>query len=235
MEVLLETKDLCKQYKGAGNYMAVYHLNLSITRGKIIGLLGPNGCGKTTLIKMINGLLMPSCGTVTINGMAPCLETKKIISYLPERSYLQNGVRIQEMIDYFKDFYTDFNEDRAYGMLSALDINPQARIKTLSKGTREKVQLILVMSREADLYILDEPIAGVNPAARDYILRTIITNYNENATILLSTHLVSDIENILDEVIFMKNGSLLLHTGVDSIRETQGKSIDTYFREVFAC
>lgn len=215
--------------------MAVYHMNLSIPRGKIIGLLGPNGCGKTTLIKMINGLLSPSCGTVTINGYAPGIETKKIVSYLPERTYLQSNMRIREMISYFKDFYEDFNEDRAYGMLSSLDIDPDARLKTLSKGTKEKVQLILVMSREAELYILDEPIAGVDPAARDFILRTIITNYNENATILLSTHLITDIENILDEVIFMKNGSLLLHTSADAIREKQGKSIDTYFREVYAC
>ena len=208
---------------------------MSIPRGKIIGLLGPNGCGKTTLIKMINGLLSPSCGTVTINGYAPGIETKKIVSYLPERTYLQSNMRIREMISYFKDFYEDFNEDRAYGMLSSLDIDPDARLKTLSKGTKEKVQLILVMSREAELYILDEPIAGVDPAARDFILRTIITNYNENATILLSTHLITDIENILDEVIFMKNGSLLLHTSADAIREKQGKSIDTYFREVYAC
>lgn len=222
MDTLLEVKDLCKQYKGAGNYMAVYHMNLSIPRGKIIGLLGPNGCGKTTLIKMIN-------------GYAPGIETKKIVSYLPERTYLQSNMRIREMISYFKDFYEDFNEDRAYGMLSSLDIDPDARLKTLSKGTKEKVQLILVMSREAELYILDEPIAGVDPAARDFILRTIITNYNENATILLSTHLITDIENILDEVIFMKNGSLLLHTSADAIREKQGKSIDTYFREVYAC
>lgn len=235
MDTLLDVKDLCKQYKGAGNYMAVYHMNLSIPRGKIIGLLGPNGCGKTTLIKMINGLLAPSCGTVTINGYAPGIETKKIVSYLPERTYLQSNMRIREMISYFKDFYEDFNEDRAYGMLSSLDIDPDARLKTLSKGTKEKVQLILVMSREAELYILDEPIAGVDPAARDFILRTIITNYNENATILLSTHLITDIENILDEVIFMMNGSLLLHTSADAIREKQGKSIDTYFREVYAC
>lgn len=235
METLLEIDDLCKQYKGTGNYMAVYHMSLSIPRGKIIGLLGPNGCGKTTLIKMINGLLTPSCGSIMINGYAPGIETKKIISYLPERTYLQSNMRIREMIEYFKDFYTDFNENRAYGMLSSLGIDAEARLKTLSKGTREKVQLILVMSREADLYILDEPIAGVDPAARDFILKTIITNYNENATIILSTHLISDIENILDEVIFMKNGSLLLHTTVEAIREKLGKSIDTYFREVYAC
>ena len=207
---LLQTIDLCKQYKGTGNYMAVYHMNLTIPRGKIIGLLGPNGCGKTTLIK-------------------------KIISYLPERTYLQSNMRIREMVEYFQDFYTDFSPERAYNMLASLGIDPEARLKTLSKGTKEKVQLILVMSRQADLYILDEPIAGVDPAARDYILKTIITNYNENATIILSTHLISDIENILDEVIFMKNGSLVLHTSVDAIREKAGKSVDAYFREVYAC
>ena len=232
---LLQTNDLCKQYKGAGNYMAVYHMNLSIPRGKIIGLLGPNGCGKTTLIKMINGLLTPSCGSITINGYAPGVETKKVISYLPERTYLQSNMRIREMVEYFQDFYTDFSPERAYNMFASLGIDPEARLKTLSKGTKEKVQLILVMSRQADLYILDEPIAGVDPAARDYILKTIITNYNENATILLSTHLITDIENILDEVIFMKNGSLVLHTSVDAIREKLGKSVDAYFREVFAC
>ena len=210
-------------------------INFYVKDNDKIGIVGRNGCGKTTLIKMINGLLTPSCGTVTINGYAPGIETKKIVSYLPERTYLQSNMRIREMVNYFKDFYTDFNEDRAYGMLSSLGIDPEARLKTLSKGSKEKVQLILVMSREADLYILDEPIAGVDPAARDYILRTIITNYNENATILLSTHLITDIENILDEVVFMKNGSLLLHTTVDAIREKQGKSIDTYFREVYAC
>lgn len=235
MDALLEIKDLCKQYKGAGNYMAVYHMSLAIPRGRIIGLLGPNGCGKTTLIKMINGLLTPSCGTITVNGYAPGIETKKIISYLPERTYLQSSMKIREMIEYFADFYDDFSTNRAFTMLQSLGIDMEARLKTLSKGTKEKVQLILVMSREADLYILDEPIAGVDPAARDYILKTIISNYNENATIILSTHLISDIENVLDEVIFMKNGSLVLQATVESIREKLGKSIDTYFREVYAC
>lgn len=235
MEALLEINDLCKQYKGVHNYMAVYHMNLSIPRGKIIGLLGPNGCGKTTLIKMINGLLTPSCGSILVNGYAPGVETKKIISYLPERTYLQSNMKISNLIDYFTDFYDDFDAARAYQLLGDLGIDSSARLKTLSKGTKEKVQLILVMSRRADLYILDEPIAGVDPAARDYILKTIITNYNENATIILSTHLISDIENILDEVIFMKNGSLLLHTSVEAIREKMGKSVDAYFREVYAC
>lgn len=235
MEALLEINDLCKQYKGVSNYMAVYHMTLSIPRGKIIGLLGPNGCGKTTLIKMINGLLTPSCGSILVNGYAPGVETKKIISYLPERTYLQSNMKIRELVDYFTDFYEDFEANRAYQLLSALGIDAGARLKTLSKGTKEKVQLILVMSRQADLYILDEPIAGVDPAARDYILKTIITNYNENATIILSTHLITDIENILDEVIFMKNGSLLLHASVEAIREKMGKSVDAYFREVYAC
>lgn len=232
---LLQLNDLCKRYPGMGNYMSVFHMNLTILRGRIIGLLGPNGCGKTTLIKMINGLLAPTSGTVLINGMEPCPATKKVISYLPERTYLDNGMKVSQMVEYFADFYEDFSTEKAYHMLEALGISSSARLKTLSKGTKEKVQLILVMSRQADLYILDEPIAGVDPAARDYILRTIITNYNPGSTIILSTHLISDIENILDDVIFMKNGSLMLYTSVDSIRSQMGKSVDTYFREVYAC
>lgn len=232
---LLQLNDLCKRYPGMGNYMSVFHMNLTILRGRIIGLLGPNGCGKTTLIKMINGLLAPTCGTVLINGMEPCPATKKVISYLPERTYLDNGMKVSQMVEYFADFYEDFSTEKAYSMLGVLGISSDARLKTLSKGTKEKVQLILVMSRQADLYILDEPIAGVDPAARDYILRTIITNYNPGSTIILSTHLISDIENILDDVIFMKNGSLMLYTSVDSIRSQMGKSVDTYFREVYAC
>ncbi len=232
---LLQLNDLCKRYPGMGNYMSVFHMNLTILRGRIIGLLGPNGCGKTTLIKMINGLLAPTSGTVLINGMEPCPATKKVISYLPERTYLDNGMKVSQMVEYFSDFYEDFSTEKAYNMLSALGISSSARLKTLSKGTKEKVQLILVMSRQADLYILDEPIAGVDPAARDYILRTIITNYNPGSTIILSTHLISDIENVLDDVIFMKNGSLMLYTSVDSIRDQMGKSVDTYFREVYAC
>ncbi|MDE6619087.1 MAG: ABC transporter ATP-binding protein [Lachnospiraceae bacterium] len=232
---LLQLNDLCKQYPGMGSYMSVFHMNLIIPRGRIIGLLGPNGCGKTTLIKMINGLLTPTSGNVLINGMEPCPATKKVISYLPERTYLDNGMKVSQMVEYFADFYEDFSTEKAYGMLNALGISSDAHLKTLSKGTKEKVQLILVMSRQADLYILDEPIAGVDPAARDYILRTIITNYNPGSTVILSTHLISDIENILDDVIFMKNGSLMLYTSVDSIRSQLGKSVDTYFREVYAC
>ncbi len=232
---LLQLNDLCKRYPGMGSYMSVFHMNLIIPRGRIIGLLGPNGCGKTTLIKMINGLLAPTCGNILINGMEPCPATKKVISYLPERTYLDNSMKVSQMVSYFADFYEDFSTEKAYGMLGTLGISSDARLKTLSKGTKEKVQLILVMSRQADLYILDEPIAGVDPAARDYILRTIITNYNPSSTIILSTHLISDIENILDDVIFMKNGSLMLYTSVDSIRSQMGKSVDTYFREVYAC
>lgn len=218
-----------------GNTLAVNNLNLTIPRGKIIGLLGPNGSGKTTLIKMINGLLTPTAGSILINGMAPGPETKARIAYLPERTYLQNGMKVCDLVDYFEDFYADFDKNRAFSMLSALNIQPAAQLKTLSKGTKEKVQLILVMSRHADLFILDEPIAGVDPAARDYILNTIITNYDENASILLSTHLISDIENILDEVIFIRNGQVITHMPVDQIREEYGQSVDAYFRRVFAC
>lgn len=232
---LLQLNDLCKRYPGMGSYMSVFHMNLVIPRGRIIGLLGPNGCGKSTLIKMINGLLTPTCGNVLINGLNPCAATKKVISYLPERTYLDNSMKVSQMVGYFADFYEDFSTEKAFQMLGALGISTEARLKTLSKGTKEKVQLILVMSRHADLYILDEPIAGVDPAARDYILRTIITNYNPGSTILLSTHLISDIENILDDVIFMKNGSLMLYTSVDAIRSQMGKSVDNYFREVYAC
>ncbi len=206
-----------------------------IPRGKIVGLLGPNGSGKTTLIKILNGLLVPTGGQVLINGLAPGAQTKARISYLPERTYFQNSMRVKELLEYFADFYEDFRMERAREMLLSLHINENDRIKTLSKGTREKVQLILVMSRDADLYVLDEPIAGVDPAARDYIIKTIIKNYNEKATVLLSTHLISDIENILDEVIFIREGRLLLQTTVEEIREVKGKSVDSYFREVFAC
>ena len=232
MEALAVMQGLTKVY---GNTLAVNNLNLTIPRGKIIGLLGPNGSGKTTLIKMINGLLTPTAGSILINGMAPGPETKARIAYLPERTYLQSGMKVCDLVDFFEDFYADFDKNRAFSMLSALNIQPTAQLKTLSKGTKEKVQLILVMSRHADLFILDEPIAGVDPAARDYILNTIITNYNENAIILLSTHLISDIENILDEVIFIRNGQVITHMPVDRIREEYGQSVDAYFRRVFAC
>ena len=215
--------------------MAVYHMNLSIPSGKIIGLLGPNGCGKSTLLKMINGLLTPTSGTILVDGKELGPDTKNIISYLPERTYLNMDRKVSDMITYFKDFYLDFDDQRALSMLASLQIDPSTRIKTLSKGGKEKVQLILVMSRRAKLYLLDEPIAGVDPAARDFILRTIIGNYNPDSTVIISTHLISDVENVLDDVVFMKNGSLLMQASVESVREHFGKSVDSYFREVFSC
>lgn len=232
MEALAEIKGLTKVY---GKTLAVNNMNLIIPRGKIIGLLGPNGSGKTTLIKMMNGLLTPTEGTISIGGSSPGIGTKARVAYLPERTYLQDNMRVCDIVDYFFDFYEDFNRETAFTMLKSLNISFTARLKTLSKGTKEKVQLILVMSRNADLYILDEPIAGVDPAARDYILKTIINNYSENASILLSTHLISDIENILDEVVFIREGQVLTHMTVDQIREEYGRSVDSYFREVFAC
>lgn len=233
MNELVEVSNLTKVYDKRKT--ALNGLNLTLKRGRIVGLLGPNGSGKTTLIKILNGLLVPTEGEVLINGNKLGAQTKARVSYLPERTYFRNSMKVSELLTYFKDFYEDFRVERAREMLGSLNIDENARIKTLSKGTREKVQLILVMSRDADLYILDEPIAGVDPAARDYIIRTIITNYNENATVLLSTHLISDIENILDEVIFIKEGSLILQATVEEIRKSKGKSVDSYFREVFAC
>ena len=233
MSELVEIRNLTKVYDKKKT--ALNGLNLTLQRGRIIGLLGPNGSGKTTLIKIMNGLLTPTEGEILINGEKPGPATKARLSYLPERTYLSAGKKVSELLAFFEDFYEDFRPERAREMLASLNIDENARIKTLSKGTREKVQLILVMSRDADLFVLDEPIAGVDPAARDYIIRTIITNYNENATVLLSTHLISDIENILDEVVFLKEGNLVLQATVEEIREQKGKSVDAYFREVFAC
>lgn len=233
MNALIEFQGLTKAYDSSTT--AIKNLTLSLPKGKIIGLLGPNGSGKTTLIKMVNGLLKPTEGRILINGAQPGPETKAHVAYLPERTYLNNSMCVSQLVDFFEDFYTDFSKQKAFELLSALGINPEARLKTLSKGTKEKVQLILVMSRNADLYILDEPIAGVDPAARDYILKTIIQNYNPDATVLISTHLISDIESVLDEVIFIKYGQLVLYNSVDNIREQQGKSVDAYFREVFSC
>lgn len=232
MEPIFECHNLIKKYD---QFYALNHLNLSLERGQIVGLLGPNGSGKTTLIKLICGLLTPSSGTLTIAGLSPGVETKKIISYLPERTYLNNWMRVRDIVSYFKDFYNDFDDKKAYAMLADLKIDPSARLHTLSKGTKEKVQLILIMSRNAELYILDEPIGGVDPASRDYILQTIISNYNENATVLISTHLIADIEQILDRVVFIQNGQLLLNQTVDEIRTEHQQSVDTFFREVFRC
>ena len=232
MSSLLKVNSLTKKY---GNLTALNNLNFELESGHIIGLLGPNGSGKTTLIKIICGLLVPSAGEVTVKGNPIGVESKKVISYLPDTTYLGKSASVEGTINYFKDFYEDFDENRAYDMLGKLGINPRAKFRTLSKGTKEKVQLILVMSRRADLYILDEPIAGVDPAARDYILNTIISNYDENASILVSTHLISDIENILDEVIFLKQGNIVRFSSVDEIRSSEGKSVDGLFREVFKC
>lgn len=232
MSYLIETKGLNKNFK---NKVALGNVNLRLERGRIIGLLGPNGSGKSTLIKIMNGLMVPTSGEVLINGKKPGVETKKIVSYLPERTYLNEWMSVRELLDYFCDFYEDFRRDRAEVMLQNLNISMEDKLKTMSKGTKEKVQLILVMSRDAELYVLDEPIGGVDPAARDYILRTIIGNYNENATVLLSTHLISDIENILDEVIFLQYGQVRFHASVDDIRMKEGKSIDQLFREVYRC
>ncbi len=232
MESIFECHNLIKKYD---QFYALNHLNLRLERGQIVGLLGPNGSGKTTLIKLICGLLTPSSGTLTIGGLSPGVETKKIISYLPERTYLNSWMRVRDIVSYFKDFYNDFDDKKAYAMLADLKIDPSARLHTLSKGTKEKVQLILIMSRNAELYILDEPIGGVDPASRDYILQTIISNYNENATVLISTHLIADIEQILDRVVFIQNGQLLLNQTVDEIRTEHQKSVDAFFREVFRC
>ena len=229
---LLECKNLTKKY---GNYTALSNVSLQIDSGHIIGLLGPNGSGKTTLIKRIAGLLSPTFGELYIKEAPVGIGSKKLISYLPDHTYLNDWMTVKQIIHFFADFYDDFETERAYDMLSKLDIDPNRKLKTLSKGTKEKVQLILVMSRKADLYLLDEPIAGVDPAARDYILNTILSNYDENASILISTHLISDIENILDEVIFIKNGCIQMQASVDDIRERDGKSVDTLFREVFRC
>ena len=231
-EHILKCTRLTKCY---GNKPALTNVNLELERGKIIGLLGPNGSGKTTLIKLTNGLLVPSSGRVYVGGHSVGVESKKIVSYFPERTYLDDGLKVYQVIDFFQDFYEDFNHTKAYDMLRHLDINPEARLKTLSKGNKEKVQLILVMSREAELYILDEPIGGVDPAARDYILNTIITNYNPDASIIISTHLISDIEQILDDVVFIKDGSVVMHKSVDDVRNVEGKSVDELFREVFRC
>lgn len=230
--MLLECKNLCKSY---GTKIALNNVNLNIERGRIIGLLGPNGSGKTTLIKILSGILTASSGEALILGNPIGIETKKIVSYLPERTYLSEWMTVRQAVNFFKDFYDDFSEETAYDMLERLNISPADSLKTMSKGTKEKVQLILVMSRHAELFLLDEPIGGVDPAARDYILKTILTNYNENASVIISTHLISDVENILDEVVFLKYGCLMLHKTVDEIREENGKSVDALFREVFAC
>lgn len=222
-------------YKSYGKKTALKNVTLEIEKGRIVGLLGPNGSGKTTLVKLLNGLLSKEKGNILIDGKEIGAESKRIVSYLPERTYFPDYIRVREAVDFFETFYEDFHRERALEMLQALDIDIKAKIKTLSKGTREKIQLVLVMSREAKLYLLDEPIGGVDPAARDYIMKTILNNYQEDASIIISTHLIGDIEKILDEVIFIKNGEILLHQPADVLRQENGKSVDNLFREVFAC
>ena len=218
-----------KVSKRYGSFQALKQVSFSVGKGKIVGLLGPNGSGKSTLIKLANGLLVPTEGNIKIDGEPVGRRTKSMVSYLPERTYLNTWMRVEEMVEYFADFYEDFSKEKAYTMLGELHIDRNQRLSQLSKGNREKVQLILVMSRNAKLYMLDEPIA------RDYILRTIIGNYSPEASVIISTHLISDVENILDEVVFIKEGQLLMQKDVESIRMESGKSIDALFREVFKC
>ncbi len=229
---ILKCDNLTKYF---GKKIILNQVNLQLESGHITGLLGPNGSGKTTLIKMINGLLTPSEGEITFCGKPVGVESKKHISYLPDHTYLNMNQKVEDVIRLFHTFYGDFEEERAYDMLEKLRIHPQEQLKTLSKGTKEKVQLILVMSRRAKLYVLDEPIGGVDPAAREFILNTIITNYDPQASIIISTHLISDIENVLDEVIIIKEGKIVRHSPVEEIRMKEKKSIDTYFSEVFKC
>lgn len=229
---VLCAKGLTKRY---GSTLALDGLDLELPQGKIVGLLGPNGSGKTTLLKLAAGLLTPTAGTVTVCGENVGPQSKALVSYLPDRSYLNKQQKIREILDFFQDFYTDFDRSRAESMLRALKLDPEARLKTLSKGNQEKVQLVLVMSRKARLYLLDEPIGGVDPAARDYILNTIITNYDPGATVLISTHLIGDVERVLDEFIFLSQGKVIRQGSTDEVREETGKSLDELFREVFRC
>ena len=227
---LIACQGLSKAY---GRKPALSGVDLEVGRGRIVGLLGPNGSGKTTLIKLLCGLIQPTAGTLAVDGLPIGPETKALISYLPDRMYFASWMRATDLFDLFRDFYRDFDYDKALAMCRSLGVEPRDRIKTMSKGTKEKVQLVLVMARQAQLYLLDEPIAGVDPAARDFILRTILTNYNEEGTVLISTHLIADIEKVLDEAVFLKEGKLVLHETVDNIREREGRSVDALFREIF--
>ena len=229
-ELLVTCTGVVKRY---GNKPALSGVNLELGRGRIVGLLGPNGSGKTTLIKILCGLLQPTEGAVLIDGQTVGPYTKSVISYLPDRMYFADWMKATDLFDLFADFYKDFDKARAMSMCASLGVTPSDKLKTMSKGTKEKVQLVLVMARKAQLYLLDEPIAGVDPAARDFILGTILTNYNEAGTVLISTHLISDVERVLDEAIFLKDGQITLHDTVDNIREREGKSVDGLFRESF--
>lgn len=230
--ILLETKHLFKTF---GSRHALQDVNLTIECGKIVGLLGPNGSGKTTFMKIVNGLLTSTSGEIYIGGEAPGVITKQHISYLPDQTIFPKWMKISDLFSYYNDFFLDFDMNKAKEMLQRLDIVENMRLKHMSKGTQEKVQLILTMSRNANLYCLDEPIGGVDPATRDYILQTIINNYSENASVLISTHLISDVESVLDDVIFLQNGQIRLQSSVDDIREKNEQSVDSLFREVFRC
>lgn len=232
MEPIVVCNHITKKY---GIVPVLDDLSFAIAPGRIVGLLGPNGSGKTTLIKLMNSLIMPNHGEIYIDGNKPGIYTKSIVSYLPDRLYFNEFMSVEELMEYYIDFYADFNSEKATTLLADLGIDSKAKIRTLSKGTKEKVQLIMVMSREAKLYILDEPIGGVDPAARDYILNTIITNYNSQASIIISTHLIRDIEVILDDCLFIQNGRLVLYNSVEALRQERNMSIDEIFREVFRC
>ena len=232
MSDIVQISGLNKSY---GYKQIIKDMNLNLEGGKIIGLLGPNGSGKSTLIKILGGVLKPDSGNVTIDGKQIGIDTKRIVSYLPERTYLSPSMKVREAISMFADFYEDFRTERAEEMLNRLNINLNDTIKSLSKGTREKVQLVLVMSRDALVYLLDEPMGGVDPAAREYILKTILSNYNENACVIISTHLISDVEKVLDQVLFIQNGNVILNSTVDEIRNEKKESVDALFREVFTC
>lgn len=232
MSNIVQISGLNKSY---GYKQIIKDMNLNLEGGKIIGLLGPNGSGKSTLIKILGGVLKPDSGNVTIDGKQIGIDTKRIVSYLPERTYLSPSMKVREAISMFADFYEDFRTERAEEMLNRLNINLNDTIKSLSKGTREKVQLVLVMSRDALVYLLDEPMGGVDPAAREYILKTILSNYNENACVIISTHLISDVEKVLDQVLFIQNGNVILNSTVDEIRDEKKESVDALFREVFTC
>ena len=228
----IEIENLTKKF---GELAALDNVSISLEKGQIVGLLGPNGSGKTTLIKILNGLLTPTGGSAKINGMEPGVGTKKVVAYLPDRNALPDYMTTDQLMDLYGDFFADFNRQKAEAMVDDLGIDRKQQMKKMSKGTKEKLQLCLVMARKAEVYLLDEPIGGVDPATRDYILRTIISNYNENAVVLISTHLISDVESVLDDVVFIKDGRVVLHKAADEIREEKGESIDKLFREVFKC
>ena len=228
----IEIENLTKKF---GELAALDNVSISLEKGQIVGLLGPNGSGKTTLIKILNGLLTPTEGSAKINGMEPGVGTKKVVAYLPDRNALPDYMTTDQLMDMYGDFFADFNRLKAEAMVDDLGIDRKQQMKKMSKGTKEKLQLCLVMAREAEVYLLDEPIGGVDPATRDYILRTIISNYNEDAVVIISTHLIADIESVLDDVIFLKNGKVELHKSAEEIREETGESVDQLFREVFKC